>query len=236
MTLVLSPRKWALVLALLTLCLSFAHFSTQFITYLTGHDYQFGLAPQFNLDADSNIPAWYASSTLLLCSLLLAVIGLVKKQLGDRFAQQWLILAAIFLYLSLDEAASLHEMTSRPLRDALKITSSYLHWPHAWVIPGSIFVLVVLLAYLRFLAALPVKTRHLFLFAGTLYVGGALGIDSLEGYYVHLSGSYNTLTYSMLVGFEEGLEMIGVVVFIYSLLSYMALNLSEIRILVIDRK
>jgi hypothetical protein len=232
MDFVLSPRKLALVLALVISFLTLAHFATQLVKYLTGHDTQLGLVRLFNQDEENNIPAWYASSTLLLCSILLAVIGLAKKQMGLPYARHWLVLAAIFLYLSLDEAASIHEMTLLPLHYALN-TTGYLYF--AWVVPGGMFVLVVLLAYLPFLATLPVKTRYLFLISGALYVGGALGIEAIGGNYVYLYGPGN-LTYSMLVGVEEGLEMIGVASFIYSLLSYLASDLNEIRILVTSGK
>ena len=51
------------------------------------------------------------------------------------------------------------------------------------MIPYIGFVLIVGLAYARFLFELPAKTRNLFLIAATLYVEGALGIEMVGGYY-----------------------------------------------------
>ena len=232
MAVLLSPKKLALVLALVIFFLTLAYVATQSVKYLAGHDVQLGLLRLFNLNGENNIPAWYASSTLLLCSILLAAIGLVKKQMGLPYARHWLVLAAIFLYLSLDEAASIHEMANRPLHYAFN-TTGYFYY--AWVIAGGLFALVVLLAYLPFLATLPVRTRYLFLISGAFYVGGALGMEVIGNYW-YLHGQGETLTYSMLGGVEEGLEMIGVASFIYSLLSYLASNLHEIRILVTNGK
>ena len=114
-------------------------------------------------------------------------------------------------------------------------TLGYFHWllSVAWVPFGAIFVLIVALAYLRFLAALPVKTKYLFLIAGTLYVGGALGIEILGGRHTYLYGREN-FVYAMFVACEEGLEMLGVVVFIYALLSHLGSTMNGLQILVED--
>jgi hypothetical protein len=59
----------------------------------------------------------------------------------------------------------------------------------------------------------------LFLLAGAIYVSGALGMESI-GAYIGDVISFNTKAYWLVSIFEELLEMFGVVVFIYSLLSY----------------
>ena len=242
MTLVVSPKKAAFVLTLLVFCLILGYLATQFVWYFTGHDYQLGLAAELDLNGENNIPAWYSSSALLLCAVLLAVIGLAKKRGKDLYSGQWLAMAAIFLYLSMDEAASIHETIGSLIMPALKASGylgGYLHYPKsrgslvmiAWVIFGTIAVLIFLLAYLRFLAHLPTKTRNLFLIAGTLYVGGALGVELLAARYYDLYG-YQTLTYAMLVICEESFEMLGVVVFIYTLFSYLGSSVTGLRILI----
>jgi len=244
MTLVVSPKKLTLALSLLVFCLILGYLATQLVWYFTGHDYQLGLASELDLNGENNIPAWYSSSALLLSAVLLAVIGLAKKRGNDPYAGQWLTMAAIFLYLSMDEAASIHETIFSLLMPALKTSGylyGYLHYPKshgslvmiAWVIFGTIAVLIFLLAYLRFLAHLPIKTRNLFLIAGTLYVGGALGLELLAAWYYDLY-SYRNLTYAMLVTCEEGFEMLGVVVFIYALFSYLGSSVTGLRILISD--
>jgi hypothetical protein len=90
-------------------------------------------------------------------------------------------------------------------------------------------VLVVFLLYLQFLAALPARTRFLFLLAATLYVGGALGVEMLgSNYYFHYGP--DTLAYQLIITVEEGMEMFGVVTFLYALFSYMAAHESRLRI------
>jgi hypothetical protein len=233
-TLVISPRKVALVLTLVVLSLILAHVGVEYIKFFHNHPGQLGFEYQLNLDNENNIPTWYSSSALLLSALLLAVIGLAYKRRGNPYAFQWLGLAAIFLFLSLDEAASLHELTrhlSKPMVEPGGYFHGFLFFP--WVVFGAIFLLIVILAYVRFVAALPVQTRSLFLIAGTLYVGGAMGIEILSARHAYLYGFENFL-YTMYVAVEEGLEMLGIVVFLYALVSHLGSSRSVLQILIED--
>ena len=229
--LVLTPKKLTTVLVLVVSCLIAAHVTSQYLKFFHDHDSQLGFARLLNLDRENNIPTWYSSSALLLSAILLAVIGLSNKREGNLYAFHWLGLAAIFLYLSLDEAAGLHEQMGillKPMQEATGyIHGVFLYDP--WLIVGVMFVLIVALSYLRFLAALSVKIRSLFLLAGTLYIGGALGTETLGNRRVYLDG-YEDFTYAMFVACEEGLEMLGVVVFIYALLSHLGASVHTARI------
>jgi len=152
---------------------------------------------------------------------MLFLIASIRKRAGDRYALHWRVLSIIFLYLSVDEAASIHELAIGPLRSALN-TSGIFYF--AWVIPAAALVLLFVLAYLRFLAHLPGKTRRLFLLAGIIYVSGALGMELVGGYQTDFYGREN-MVYALIANTEEFFEMMGVVVFIYALLSYMSLQM-----------
>jgi len=184
----------------------------------------------FDLNKEGNIPTFYQASTLLLCSALLAIIAFAKKKEDAPYRLHWKALSIIFLFLSLDEAARLHERTIEPLQSALN-ASGFLHY--AWIILGAVFVLIFVLAYLRFLADLPRKSRNLFLVAGAISVGGALGMESISGYHKSFYvGQYMLLSclcnyhanHVMISTVEELLEMLGIVVFIYALMSYISLH------------
>lgn len=217
----LSPAKIAVGMLVIVLSLLLAHTATQALRVYGGYEYQLGFQRLFNLDLENNIPSWYASSSLLLCAVLLGVIGVAKQHERALRSRQWFGLAAIFLYLSLDEAASLHEMAiplGRKLLDSIGVSSGYLHF--AWVIFGMIAFSIVGFSYLRFLRALPKTTGQLFVMAGLLYVAGALGVEMFGGMAAS-RGEMDTMFYAVLVAVEEGLEMFGVVLFNYALLSYL---------------
>lgn len=230
MTLMISPKKLRQILTLVVLCLTLASLAGQFSTYFLGHGTLKGFVRLFYLDYENNIPTWYSSSALLLCSLLLATIAVAKKRDGAHYVFHWTALSIIFLFLSLDEAASVHEITVRPLKAALN-AGPVLY--HTWVILGAAVVLIIVVMYWRFLSDLPSPTRRLFLTAGIIYVGGALGIELLGGWYAALYGDQN-MTYAMIVTIEEFFEMQGIVVFIYALMSYMSLHLKEVRVRIGD--
>ena len=49
-----------------------------------------------------------------------------------------------------------------------------------------------------------------------IYVSGVIGVEAVSGWHFEVFGKHN-LGYNLLVTLEEGLEMLGVVVFIYAL-------------------
>jgi hypothetical protein len=133
--------------------------------------------------------------------------------------------------MAIDEAASIHELLTWPMRSLLGLLGQQASgiFFFTWVIPGIAVAMVFGLSYLKFLLHLPAKTRWRFVVAATLYLGGAIGMELIGGRYADLHGMEN-LAYSMTATVEESLEMAGVIVFIYTLLNYIADNYQEIRL------
>jgi len=161
----------------------------------------------------------------VLSATLLALIAVAAAQRGDRYARHWAALAVTFLVLSLDEATGLH--TRANVLRAVLPTRGFLYWP--WVIPGAAAVLLFALAYRPFLGHLPPRIRSLFLSAGGLFVGGALGGEVI-GASVYLAHGRGSLRYGLAVAVEEGLEMVGIVLFIYALLVYLGADGGEVHL------
>lgn len=137
----------------------------------------------------------------------------------DRYFAYWKTLSLIFLYLSLDEAFSFHEILIIPsVRESLHLNPVFYE---TWVIPGIVLVGVFAFKYLKFLLHLPYKTRYLFLIAAIVYVGGGLGMEMVGGV---LRIDFGRRTIISLTGIivEESLEMVGIVIFIYALLAYLS--------------
>ena len=81
----------------------------------------------FDVNKEANIPTWFSSLLLVLNAFVLGIIAVRTKAQQGPYHTQWFVLAAIFLYLSIDESALLHEMTEKPVRSALG-TSGYLYF------------------------------------------------------------------------------------------------------------
>ncbi len=113
-----------------------------------------------------NIPTWFATLTLALTALSLAVAGLAEQR-GTRDRVMWWALCAIFLYLSLDEATDLHGICieGTPGLTLLDAPSGF-----DWVIPGAFVVFAVGALFIRWVLRLPRRTRNFFMLARALYV------------------------------------------------------------------
>ncbi|TPE46051.1 hypothetical protein [Pontibacter mangrovi] len=193
--------------------------------HFTSHPNAWGLIPQFELDRERNIPTYFSSFILLLSSLLLFIVSVLKKRRQGKYTWHWRLLAFIFLYMSVDESAGVHEMFIYPLRDTFAL-GGVLYF--SWVIVGGMLVLGLGLYYLRFLFSLAPKLRLKLMLAGVVYVSGALGVELLGGYYADTYGLDN-FTYAFITTIEETLEITGIMIFITALYIYLEQELSSLR-------
>lgn len=191
-----------------------------------------GLVDLFYVDAEVNIPTAYSSFAWMLCSLTAAIIALTKKQVGDRFTKYWQGFALTFAYLALDEVAGIHELFMGPTRSLIN-GSGFLYY--SWVIPGGIFFLLFALSCFKFVKTLPLKTQILLILAGVTFVTGAIGMEMIGGWYTEIFGYQTDLTYVLIATIEETLEMLGVLILLYALLSYMGKHTQPLKIKVLSR-
>lgn len=220
MTITFVPKKVVTVLGAIIIFLIVANM-IGIVSYFYFGSHRIAL---FNLDREGNIPTLYNAVTLLLCAGLLAIIATARKRQEEREYLYWAGLAIIFLFLAVDDGAAIHENIIRPLRTALH-TSGVLYF--AWVIPYGFFVIALGVIYLRFLFSLPVRIRYLMIFAGILFVGGALGFELVGGQWTELHGQEN-VAYALITTCEQSLQMTGILVFIYALMSYIASELNDL--------
>jgi len=166
---------------------------------------------------------------LLLSACLLYIITEARKKKNEGDYKYWAGLAAVFLFLSVDEAASIHELLIDPIRATLH-TSGVLYI--SWVIPYAIILLVLTLLYAKFVfLRIPRRIRNQFIISGIIYVTGALGFELIGGHLfeMHLQES---LLYEIITIFEESLEMTGLLVFIHALMLYIRSHLRSLSIVI----
>ena len=224
----ISPRKTTKLLIGIIICFTIIHCLLQFIEYGLGFSQIHLIRILFDFELDSNITTWYSSITLFISSLLLWGIAIYKKGIKDSFSLHWRFLAIIFAFLSLDEVAMLHERAGQVLDSLSSVEfDGWLYFQ--WVLIGVPLTLIIALAYFKFIVHLPTKTRNLFILAGALFVGGALGLEILAGHRESLNPDSN-LIYKLITTIEELWEKLGVMVFIYALLDYMAKYIKQIEI------
>ena len=135
-------------------------------------------------------------------------------------------MVVLFVFLSVDEFVSIHETLSSNMYHMLNASGLLFY---TWVVLYFVAIVILGLVYLRFMINLPTKTRNLFIFALLLFVSGALGVEMLEGRYVEMYGR-TPFFHLFLITLEEILEMVGLVVFIYGLGSYINSELGVLQI------
>ena len=214
----LDPNKTIRALIVIVFLLAAASLIGQYSTYFLGDGHLQGFVPEFNLDREMNIPTWFSSILFLFSALLLWKTG--DSAIDHR--RYWRGLAFVFVLLSLDEVAALHEMAVDPFRKWLHAGGLFYF---SWVIPGAVIVAVLSVLYLRVFLGLPPGVKRIFLLAAALFLGGALGLEMAGGRFVEAHGAAN-FTYALLANAEESLEMLGQVVFLHGL--FLLLKTEEI--------
>ncbi len=174
-----------------------------------------GFIRMFYLDGEANVPAWFQSMMLVSCAFLLALVCKNRNEASHCF--HWRAMSVVFLGLSLDEVACLHEGISSQLYTMFHTSGLFLY---AWVIPGALFAMSFFLWSLPFLRHLPRTTRRRFMVAGSLYILGTIGWEMVGGWYVTHYGMRN-LTLMTLNAIEETFEVVGILLFLRAVMLYL---------------
>ena len=156
-------------------------------------DVKYQSAPAFDLDAEAKLPA-FAAGLILVCAA--AMCGLAAATEPARRRWPWLVLAAVFTVMALDEMTGLHE----ELEDDTGVDWQTLYLP-LMAAAG-----IAWLSLLRRLRAVKVA-------AGLLVAGAALWVSAGVLEAVQWTGPRESERavdgYGILMGMEELFEMTG---------------------------
>ena len=216
MDIVISSRRLLRILLCIFFVLLMSHLCVQGLRFWSGDRHLFGLIGAFSLGLEQNFPTYFSTVVLLACSALLGFLGISELSETGRLSRYWFGLGFIFLFLSMDEMMMMHERLTDPVRALIGES----HVPHfEWVLPYGLFVLLFCIAYARFLFRLPLRTALFFVIAGSVYVGGAIGVETMSGLIAQERGT-SDIMYVTLQTIEETMEMLGAIFFLYALADY----------------
>lgn len=178
-------RKLFLLLLFFVLILLVMHFFPKSLS-LTIHD-------RFDLDTEANIPTWFSTVLLFCVSLTSLAIYIFGRNLEINASCQsfWLGFAAVYCFLSLDEAATIHEIFGFVL---------HLKWVYFYAPFAAIFFMVC-----TFFLTVINKNNHL-----RNWILGGLVVYALGGLIVE-SYSHFIYHYQIEFVFEEGFELLGTI-------------------------
>lgn len=195
----------------------------------TGRDYAMGFVPFHLFEMESNFPTWFQVVLLLITSLMLWVCSYSIFGGNNRMDLLRIrVLAILFLLLSLDELAMVHEKLV-PVVGTILPQQGVLYY--GWVVPGVLLFAGVGLFMLPLLLRLEKDLLCHFIAGGILFVVGAVGMEIVSGLIAQDVGEANW-SYSLLSTVEETLENFGVLVFLRGLLRSMANKTSGVCLVV----
>ncbi|MFO0660622.1 MAG: hypothetical protein U0165_12440 [Polyangiaceae bacterium] len=186
-----------------------------------GLDAHNGVLPMFSLSYEWNIPTLYSAALLGLCSLTLGLVAHVSRLTKQPYVGRWRLLSLGFAYIAVDEVLQLHEHA-----DALVSLNHIFYFD--WIVPAGVLLVVLALFYVPFLRWLPSRDRNRFVLAGVIYVGGAVAMEIPLGWWTSHHGQEN-LGYALIDAVEESLEMLGLNLFLLSLVDYLASRSASLR-------
>jgi hypothetical protein len=182
----------------------------------TGHGNLLGFLRLLNVGSEQSIPTYVSVLNLLIASILLFIIYNYERAKEQSGAGYWMFLSILFLYLSLDESASIHENFAN-IHDYLvdKDVVAPVLDTHQWLPFGLFFLAVVSIILVPFIRKLQPSTRRSFIFAGGVFVTGAIGFEYLGALMLETGFSDDRRDMSYLIRriFEGGFEMDGIVIF-----------------------
>jgi len=167
-------------------------------------DFEYWQIAIFDLDEEESFGTWFSAANLFFAALLFFYQAGLCRARGERVHFWWRALGLGFCVMSVDEVVGLHEWINTVFDESL------------WAGLSLAIVTLAGLCFAPFLWHYRWRTAGLFVLAGLLFVGGAVGVEQLSG------NDINSLQYNMLTGLEEGLEMSGVILVIYTVLELIA--------------
>lgn len=187
----------------------------------------------FNVDYENNIPTYYSATALFASAILLFFIATYMKKQGDNYIA-WFFLGLVFVFLSIDETSQIHEKLIRSLRDKWNL-KGYLY--NGWIIPYGIAAFLLFIGYFRFLLKLPLRTRILMIVSGFIFILGSVGFEmiSVDIGFAHERND-KSKAYFFFMTLEELFEMLGIALFIYTLLDYISTSFGYLEISVSEKQ
>jgi len=226
-TVSIQPRLLCSVLSITAILLVGISFLLQVMKFHYGYNirkYQMFL----DVSLEQNLPTFFSTLLMFIICVYLLFIALLKRKTADRYTTKWFVLCLGFFYMSFDEGFHVHEALVGIIRPMLWDGQLGIFY-YAWVIPGIFMVLLLFIYFFSLLQSLPETTKWLFVISAAVYLSGAIGMELIGGYYDELHG-WNNLLYNTLSTVEEGLEMAGLILYVYALLHYQRNTIGIIQV------
>lgn len=179
------------------------------------------LSNRFDLDDESSLPTWFSQAQFLTIGLLALFAAYVQRNASAK--RLWGLIAIIGLVFSIDEVATLHEHILQSIHVLFYQDASPTSIANAWWLVAPIVLFVSLWIALRMFQLFPKKTMLLYIFAGTIFIVGAVLVDLVTS----ASERETFLNQGVFVAIEETLELLANSIVIYAIADYLETHHGE---------
>lgn len=173
------------------------------VEYGFGRGRLFGLVEFAELNEEGSLGTWVAAVLLVATSLVALACARADTRERGRWRHNWRLLAAVLLFMSIDEVGTLHDDLGEALHEHLD-TGGVFYF--AWTVPALVLGAVFLILQLRFVWALPTPTRRGVIIAGIVFVTGAAGLEFVESALFESAEERATLVIELITLVEEVFE------------------------------
>jgi hypothetical protein len=159
----------------------------------------------FFFESEKNITALFSASLFAILSILFYTIS-KKDPLNKRY---WYFFLGISIFLACDEWFCIHEQFN-----------NIYTMPHNipfWLIVYVPIVFIVFLSLIPFLKNIPTTLRYQLIVSGGVFISGAVIFEAAN----ILFSNNHPLYYNAMLFFEDGLEMLGVLLAIFATISHL---------------
>jgi hypothetical protein len=206
------PPLFILILVAIELCLCFVYL----FNYFVGQPFH-AITALIDLDGEVSVGTWFSSMQLFLIALFFGIFA------GFRFEwkkiSSWLLLGLplAFLFLSIDEAAMVHErigyVADRFLKNGSRKGTMFHHTGCWIVLYGIMFFMFMTFLLVAIKKHFTGKMKSLIKLACgvVIFLGGAVGVEFLDNYTCK-----DATLHVLEVCLEEFLEMLGATIICWS--------------------
>ena len=170
----------------------------------------------FDLDGEKNIPALFSSAQLFLVGIVFLSMAYQLRQPHFSSPRFLAVLGMAFIFLSLDEAISIHEQITKSLVHIEwipRFKGNHGIWVAPYLLIGLVFFL---LTYKELLTMWRNSKREMtiMVLGFTIFLLGVVGMDVISFQFLR-EGDTPPYLYQLEVAIEEFLEMIGISLVLY---------------------
>ena len=167
-----------------------------------------GAVTLFDMNAEGNVPSWFAGALLLACAVAMGIVCAHASAGGDADARAWGALALVLGAASLDEVASIHEAVGVVIggRDDVFL----------YLVPGTLLLVLIVVLAMDFVRRLPAKVRQLLRLGVCVWAVGAIVLELVEA----AAHGLHELTGALLATEQDAFELAGVIIVLHAVLHH----------------